>query len=345
MPVTGEPAAALSRALGLPERGPRDLGTTIAVISPDVSPDVSAAGGDEDSGSRTDSQMSADPDATMRFLADAVVWNFWPRMVNTEDGQQATLKVTVSNNGHRIRVPDPRTHPRLRGFVDALDQLRGEPADGSDGLIIDRRIDRKTPRAHLGRLVVARGPLAPVPGGGAALTRGAREMRDGVHHVAAFRAPEIVVRYLRGDPPAHAGDSYAGVFRCSLTTDAVFKAAEPPTHDDWVPQTVQDRDQRSLVRVALDKIRRVCREAAGTAVAGTPAGASGQLPLGELSDSLGRLLPALAGSGSRLPARGRSAKPTSGSGHNTQTGTDTGQKDRDGPDRSGRAGSAVRTRR
>lgn len=299
-PVTGEVADDLARRLGLPHRGLTDTGTTIAIVAPDIRP------ADE---SHPDGATGLDADRTMRFLADSIVWNFWPRMVSTPGSQTSSLDVVVTNERRNVPLIDPRTHPQLRGFVDALDGLRLESLD-DDPMLVDRPIERLRPYKRLGRLVIARGPSAPVPSASdMPLTRGARELQSGVHHVALLRTPEIVVKYLRCEQPAHAGASYSGVFRCHVDVDDAFKEAEPPTHDDWVYSNMGSSTHKSIVRMALDRIRTAAREAAGQGGAiGTQAGTD--VPLGELSDALARLFPGLGGVGGRHPAQ--SVRPRGG---------------------------------
>jgi hypothetical protein len=67
-PVTGDTALRIAALLGLPQRdGPEGLGTTIAIIAPGVEPD-------------------GDDSRVMPFIADALLWNFWPKMVSTTGG-------------------------------------------------------------------------------------------------------------------------------------------------------------------------------------------------------------------------------------------------------------------
>ena len=51
------------------------------------------------------------------------------------------------------------------------------------------------------------------------------------------------------------GFQWAGVFKPVADVDDSFALAEPPAHDDWVPQAVQDKGRRTEVRVALTRIR------------------------------------------------------------------------------------------
>ena len=70
-PATGTKPAESPDLLGLPTReGRAGLGTTIAVIAPGIAPHDEAS-------------------PRMRFIADALVWNFWPKMISTPGGVQA----------------------------------------------------------------------------------------------------------------------------------------------------------------------------------------------------------------------------------------------------------------
>lgn len=293
LPVTGAAAEEAAALLGLPDRsGTKALGTTVAVIAPDAQPHTDGVQG-------TDGQ-------TMRFLAEAMVWNFWPRMINTPGADRATLRFRLTDNGRRMPVPDPRTHPRLRGFVEAMDRMRLEP-EGDDDFVLDRSVESRRPIRTLGRLVIAKGPVAPLPPTSGPLTHGARVTADSVHHVALMRAPEIVVRYLPGEPATHGGLGYSGVFRCAVDLDDAFKASEPPAHDDWIARSVADPGQRSSVTVALRNIRDICREAAGHRQPTAAPDSTAALPLGEFADALAVLIPAFDGPGARRPGPARTA--------------------------------------
>lgn len=286
VPITGPAAAAIAHRLGLPDRdGPDRLGTTIAVVAFDLQPGAA----DGDGG------------GPLGFIGESLVWNFWPRMIDTPGSVSRTLEFSLTDDGRRVRVPNPRLHPRLRDFTTAMDRLREEPGPEDDGLLVDQQIMRKSPTLVLGRAVLARGvdpgPVAKADG----MTVGARITANGVHHVALMRTPEIVVRYLPGEPPSDARLSYAGVFRCEPGLDAAFRAAEPPAHDDWVPLAVPDSAQRSAVRVALTRLRDVCRSVAGYTT-GTVVGSGDGIALGEFADSLAALMPGGTGTGARRNA-------------------------------------------
>ena len=105
-PLVGWDAECVAKVLGLPEReGHGGLGTTVVIVAPEVLP-----------------EMDDGTDSTMVFIAEALAWNFWPRMIDTPGSARRSMTFVVTDNGARVRLPSPRTHPRLRGFVEAMDR-------------------------------------------------------------------------------------------------------------------------------------------------------------------------------------------------------------------------------
>ncbi|UVO13484.1 hypothetical protein NM962_05045 [Mycobacterium sp. SVM_VP21] len=289
-PVTGRYAEEIAAALGLPPRnGADDLGTTVLIIAPSVTIET----GD-----------GTDP--TMDFIAEAIAWNFWPRMIDTAGGAQSTMKFSISDNGKKVRIPTPRTHPQLRGFVEAMDRLRQDPdASLDDEFMIDSEVRSLRPARKLGRLVVKKDPVAPADLPDRPVPLGARRTRTSVHHIALMRAPELVVTYMEGPIPLAGRMGYAGVFKSALDIDEAFKAAEPPTHDDWVARSVVDRHARSFVNIALERIQAQCRLAAGYNATVRHVNDADAIPLGEFADALAALMPGQEGPGARRPATQR----------------------------------------
>lgn len=292
-PITGADADAVATNLGLPARNGSDgRGTTVLVIAPSV-------GLKADDGS----------DCSMDFIADAIVWNFWPRMIDTQGGAKRSIDFRLLNNGVAVRPPNPRTHPRLRGFVEAMDRMHQEPGPDDD-FALDRAIKCLRPVQTLGRLTIQKGAVAPANLPDRPVPRGASITAASVHHVALMRTPEIVVKYLPGPPSISGKVGYSGVFKCTLDTDSAFKAAEPPTHDDWVHKFVHDAQQRSFVKIALERVLGICRSAAGYEVSVQDLSNVNGVPLGEFADALATLMPGADGLGARRqPSRSRKPAP------------------------------------
>lgn len=285
-PLVDEAAVEVAAQLGLPARdGRAGLGTTVVIVAPGVAPE--AADGS---------------DCTMDFIAEALAWNFWPRMIDTPGGAKRSMEFRVTDGGVAVRIPNPRTHPRLRGFVEAMDRLREEPG-GDDDFMLDRSIDCLRPVRVLGRVVLQKGPIAPSDLPDRAVPQGARVTSASLHHVALMRTPEIIVKYLPGMAPVVGRIGYSGVFKCTLDVDEAFKQAEPPTHDDWVHRFVHDRQQRSFVKIALERVLGVCREAAGYDASIAALNHADGIPLGEFADALATLMPGFDGPGARRGAK------------------------------------------
>ena len=76
------------------------------------------------------------------------------------------------------------------------------------------------------------------------------------HSITLMRhQAELVVRRVERQELDVEGFQWAGVFKPVPDVDDSFALAEPPAHDDWVPQAVQDKGKRSEVKVALIRIR------------------------------------------------------------------------------------------
>jgi len=103
-----------------------------------------------------------------------------------------------------------------------------------------------------------------------------------------MRSAELVVKYLEG--PALPSDlvEYAGVFVCDDEVEKAFAAAEPPAHDDWIPDYLTGRDN-TFVNVALKRIREKLKEMVAS-VSGSSSAAGDRVALGSFADSLGGLL-------------------------------------------------------
>lgn len=291
-PLTGRAAENLALAVGFPSFADDETGTSIMVIDPNL--------GDRD------------PDEAMRFLADAITWNLWPKMVRLNN--RLPMRFSVSWNGEPVPIPDPEEFPPLHGFVQALKGVRTheEPFRRDDGLeVFDIRGQR--PNRRLGRLSLYTFVTKPRP----LRERGDREddeeteatsaapFTGNAHHVALMRTPELVVTYLPGPELPDTTVEWGGVFVCDRDLDSAFAASEPPAHDDWQPSLVVEKSDRRAVNVALREIRETVKSR--VALAEGPA-RPGTASVARIADALAGLVVGIAGTGP-----GRTPRPGSGS--------------------------------
>jgi len=173
-------------------------------------------------------------------------------------------------------MPDVSTFPPLSIFADSMKAAKGTSA---------KLIECQRPIRSLGRLGLARGRCLPRR----ALDTGREDPMIPLRcsHIALMRPAELVVRYHVG--PALPSDlvEYGGVFVCNEDVEPDFAAAEPPAHDDWVPENLEGHS-RTFVRVALRRLTETVERYANPL---PPDGASGRQPsLAAIGDALGGVL-------------------------------------------------------
>ena len=297
-PLLGEEAAELSAALGLPARDGERFGTTVAIVAPDLR----AARHEESLGS----------EEALEFIGECLLWNFWPKITALPD-QDAAMGFRLLDGDRELLLTDPRAHPRLAPFVEAMDLLReAREVPAGDPFSSLTEIRSQRPARRLGALAVRQTATASeIPDPDQLMTRGELATSGGLHHVALMRNAELVVRYEPGPVYPVSGRGYAGVFRCDPELDEVFRRSEPPTHDAWVSNSLPQRQERTFVRVAMRRIDSVLREM--TTPAADFASASGAgVPVGRFADRLAGLMPGLGGPGARRSATAPRANGASG---------------------------------
>lgn len=225
-PAIGSSANAISQALGIYQRSQADTGTSIVIFDPEL--DLS----------RID-QLGSD-------LVTCILLNFWPRMAQTTPASRR-LNISIEIDGKTVEVPKPEAFPPLDLFCRALADIHSD----ADSL---KKIRSRRPAKDLGRLAFAPGvtaqrhPLCSLDG---------EDVLARSSHIAIMRPVELVVRYVPGIAYPDSSYEWAGVFVCSSEPEVeeAFAQAEPPTHDDWVPDNLPKGRQQTMVRVGMKDLR------------------------------------------------------------------------------------------
>jgi hypothetical protein len=295
-PAVGDRAADIAGRLGIPAFEADECGTTIAVIAPDF-------------GGRSSQDA-------MRFIAEALAWNFWPKMTG-QSGRAASMNFSVRHEGRTVPIPAPETTLPLQGFVQALQAVRDcetglkKPEDFPTMHIFE--VWCKKPQCMLGWLAMHAVPAIPQPAQGVKQqdedgpVRSPQAFAGTAHHIALMRRAELVVRYLPGPALSSPALEWCGVFRAAEETDRAFAAAEPPTHDDWRPALVGDRKGRTYVNVALRELRNMADRAFTTPPthresSNTSASAA------VVAEALGGIVAPAGGAGASQPSRQQSER-------------------------------------
>lgn len=276
-PVVGPDADDIAAAIGIPLFRPGDLGTTVCIVDPYL--------------------VGERLDETVAFMVGAIVWHFWPKMLPESDGG-TPIAFSATSEWRAIQVPDPRDFAPLAGFVAAYYAAQSD-VEINDEVQLAIPVEQFRPVRTLGRLAVCKFPVRP--GIGIAASRPPAPFDGPAHHVALMRQVRLVVRYLEGPRLPVDGVQYGGVFIADSAVDEIYRASEPPSHDEWRASILHNRTDRSAVisaerfiRATLDRFAAPISEATG------PHGGG---PVTELARDLASLLPGLDGPGAEAQDR------------------------------------------
>lgn len=226
-PVRGDSAVDLAGRVGLPPRGEADSGTSVMILDPQFD-------GDEDEQAICDD------------LVETLLWNFWPRMIDSTPGERR-LNVTIEMEGRTHPMPRPEDFPPLDLYASALEQIRHSP-EQAEAICCGR------PKALLGRLAFNMGLRGERWG---PATRENSSVPAQSAAIALMRPVELVVRYIEGTHFPDDRYEWAGVFVCSdePPVEHAFARAEPPAHDDWLYDNLPKGNDKTWVKVGLERLR------------------------------------------------------------------------------------------
>ena len=230
-PVRGDSAVELAGRLGLPPRDESDSGTSVMILDPKFDDD------------ETDQAICDD-------LVEALLWNFWPRMIASISDERR-LNVAIEIEGRTHPVPRPEDFPPLDLYASALEQIHHSPEHATP-------IRCGRPKADLGRLAFSMGVKGKRWG---PATRENSSVPAQNAAIALMRPVELVVRYIEGTHFPDDRYEWAGVFVCSdePAVEHAFARAEPPAHDDWLYENLPKGNDKTWVKVALERLREWAR--------------------------------------------------------------------------------------
>jgi hypothetical protein len=228
-PLTGEPAEKLHDAVFARSFEEGERGTSLLIVSPDFGED------------------SAHQYA--QRLVDAALTNLWPKLVR--DPRATPFELRVFLDGTELPVPNPAAHPVLQHYVSSLHAVRSKQGGSPYSL------------GPMTEVHEVRGPYSSEVVGHVAFTSylslpGMASSDGGDLNLGDstcwMRKAELVVRYKKGSAKATGDVAWAGVFKPLDVVDDAFSKSEPPTHDDWLPASVNDKKLKSIVNVALKNV-------------------------------------------------------------------------------------------
>ena len=234
-PLLGRAADDLAAAIGMPGFETHEsCGTTILILEP---------------------RLEGDPLGFMRSLQERTLLHFWPKMVPWPGESKPRMQFRAGWQGSELEFPAPEDHPVLSAFAKALTKVRTSELEGvtADGVA---ELHCLKPKKLLGRLGLQRFSVEPNRWGldPDVARESGLTLDDLANRVALLRRPELIVEYVEGRRFPTEAIAYAGVFLADKSMDRVYAEAEPPTHDTWAPDLLEDRASRSFVRVTYKRI-------------------------------------------------------------------------------------------
>jgi hypothetical protein len=283
-PATGKLADDIAERIGFPDRKNQEMGTSILMLDPRID--------------------TSDPEMIGNILEEVILWNFWPRMVDTTPVNRK-LNVELKVEGQSWSLSRPEDYPPLDHFSRALNAIRDSSGEVSD-------IACGSPRKHLGKLAMSKGVVAARKP--SALRPDSIIPRQS-SLIALMRPVELVVKYLPGQPFPDPRYEWGGVFICSDDDEVeqAFASSEPPAHDDWIYNNLPKGRAKTFVKVALERLREIAVSyvAPGNL---TPGGVPGRVrSLAKTASRMGALLDNISAKGpgreSRPPRSSPPRKP------------------------------------
>lgn len=281
-PWTDDDARTLAESVFDARFASEQTGTSLMVIDPDL--------GGRDMGE------------DMERLVDAVMWNLWPKLLPTPEGA-LPMRIEMLLEDIPVPLPEVSTHPILRGFAEALQLVRAT----QNGFTYSPKFDTQVhtveigrPKAILGHLAISRFPRSQE--GEQFSSSETSSVSDPAAHIAWMRHDaELVVKYDERTALDNQFFQWAAVFKPVAERDDDFAKSEPPAHDDWIPQSIQDRTSKSFVNVAIKRMRDIVAAHLAPAPS-TERTDEGARSVAALADSLSKLIGGTHGNRPQRPA-------------------------------------------
>lgn len=292
-PVVGDEAHRLGEAVFERHFAEGETGTSILILQP-----------------RFEGRPVSSPeqiDALLAAWAKGISRNLWPKLDQAQPAERR-MDIRLVRDGVDVQIDDASLSPTIAAAAKCLAALRAlEAGSTPDPQVTVVPIDCSRPIQRLGHVALMKylhsdGQEGPVSDDSLIFMRS---------------AAELVVWEESLGPTSDGFTKWIGVFKPLADLDQAFADSEPPAHDAWNYNSLEDRRSRTFVKLAVQRARESANNFRKPNVAQVEAGQS---------RSTGRLSKALAGLvvGGQGTAAAPSARKRGGAtGNRGQTGKAT----------------------
>ncbi len=238
-------------------------------------------------------------------MQEILLWHAWPKFTPKED-EVLPMKCTISIFDRTKKLPDPRYIAPFDLLTNALNKARKK----------EEEIFSQRPKRLLGYVGFQKCSYDSVTDQRFRNLLGDDSLiPDKLAHFALLRPAELVVKYFTRNLE-EGQDQWGGVFICdnNKEIEQSFAKSEPPSHDDWNPQSLDDNYQRTFVNQALTKIKEKIKLLSGIYSLEDQEGENELIQGDSLAKLAGDLGRSLIGKGFGGSDGSKERKQTSGSG-------------------------------
>lgn len=267
-PVVGADAEKLGRSIFATGFRDDELGTSIMILDPALDESNSETKGDR--------------------IVDAIKTNLWPKYLSggTFDSLPP-MEIGLRVEDKNIDWQSPNDELKFKHMANCLESLRavqdGRPNPGIQQGVIVEEVWCWRPKKLLGHLALVQYMPSPTE---------SDTDRDFDSTIALMRnEAELVVKYEKHMPSPHPDLKWCGVFKPNVETDTAFAAAEPPAHDDWLPESLENSIWQTWIRTAAKRRIELVQRFLQPLIPPVEGDGAEKKPTGVLAESLGWLAP------------------------------------------------------
>ena len=291
LPLTGEPARQLGKAIFSRHFNDGETGTSILIV--DAKPaELMEVSDDEDKIPDEPVQII---DRSHAKIQNIVMYHLWPKL-DVEDGNRS-MDIRVNNKP--VLIQELKNNPEYKGIEQLCSslidvrkmaelQMVNSGTESFEGGFLYKSfvVRRQKDSYNIGYLRIAR----------CAYDVNAKKSIYPKNTVCLMRnEAELVVQYRKVNDLDDSKATWYGVFKPDLETDVAFREAEPPAHDEWNPKSLENAEHKKIVAYATVRITWSLKSIFETKDIKRDSGSQGSLS--KISQKLARFNPIMSSGG------------------------------------------------
>lgn len=289
LPLTGEPARLLGKAIFSRHFNDGETGTSILIV--DAKPAELMEVSDDEG--KIPDEPNQIIDRSHEKIQNIVMYHLWPKL-DVEDGNRS---MDISINNDPVLIQNLKNKPEYKGIeqlcsalidVRKMSEHKNVDFESFDGVFRYKGYIFKRARDsyNIGYLKIVLG----------AYDGTAERSIYPQNTVCLMRnEAELVVQYREVNGLDDSKATWYGVFKPDAEMDVAFREAEPPAHDEWNPKSLENAEHKRIVTYAINNINKSLKSIFETKDIKRDSGSLGSLS--KISQKLARFNPIMSTGG------------------------------------------------